>query len=865
MGEIYRAKDTRLNRAVAIKVVVTQVRDDAEFTRRFEREARALAALNHPHACALFDVGHHDGLDFLVMEFLEGQTLADRIKQGALPFNEALSIAIDVADALTAAHRHGIIHRDVKPGNIMLTARGAVLCDFGLAKRPAVAPAGAGFGTIDANGSVSRTGIIVGTPAYMAPEQIEGREVDSRSDIFAFGATVYEAVTGRRPFDGTSQASLTNSIVNHTPHGLRHYQPIAPPALEHIVARCLAKEPDERWQTASDLTRELQWVAKNPIAEGIPLVRRHSLGLGAATAALVAVLAVGVSMYLMMARPQNSPTMRFEISLPEGWRVVGGVEESTPTVPLAVSPDGQHVAVVARNAAGGRLLAVRSLHTMPARLLAGTEGASSPFWSPGSRFLGFFADGKLKKIDILSGSPITLCDAHASTGGTWSRNGVILFSTELSGIQRVSANGGSPEAVTALTDGEIGHSRPSFLPDQKHFLYFAENGGWTGSIYVGSLESSLRKLLLASPDSVNAVYSRGHLLFQRQTALVAQAFDLTRLELLGEPFQIADVAQIGLIGTPAGVFAVAEQGVVAYQPGLGAGSSRLIWFDRSGREVEVVGDGAAFSDLEPSPDRSHAVVSVPERGRSTRDVWVFDLARRVRTRFTLDPVDDIRPEWSHDGTFIVFASNRKGKLDLYRKPFSGSGADEVLLEDDRDKYPQSFSPDGRFLLYAVADSSSGWDLWVLPLFGDRKAYPFMNMPFQEIAGKFSPDGRWIAYLSTESGRPEIYVVPFPGPGRKWQVSTAGGDQPTWHPNGTEIFYLTVNGDSMMSAAVNGKGSTFEVGAVTRLFETRPVQARGRYFPSRDGQRFLINTASDPASSPITVVVNWLPEERVAPN
>jgi len=529
--------------------------------------------------------------------------------------------------------------------------------------------------------------------------------------------------------------------------------------------------------------------------------------------------------------------------------------------PLEVSPDGNRIAIVATRADGKSQLWVRSLDTLTAQSLAGTDGAFQPFWSPDGRFLGFFADGKLKKIEVSGGPAITLCDAPDPRSGTWNRDGVIVFGpTPASALQRVSAAGGLPTAASTLGQGESVHMRPFFLPDGRHFLYRASTGPGAGPIYVGSLNSAERKLLF-NADSANVFYSQGYLLFLREMTLMAQPFDARRFALTGDAFPIAENIVSTATVNPTGVFSVSENGVLAYQTGAAEAGSQLVWFDRSGKQIGVLGDSAAYGDLELSPDGKRASVSVLGQAGKGRDIWLYDVARGLRTRFTFDGEDEQSTIWSPDGSWVVFGSRHKQSLDLYQKASNGVGTEQLLLEDNvGNKYPTSWSPDGRFILYFTGTSSprTGADLFILPLSGDRKPRPFLNTEFNEVAGHFSPDGRWVAYYSNESGRYEVYVASFPGPGGKWQISTAGGKSPRWRREGTEVFYLDPD-NKLMAATVNGKGSSFEVGAVKALFETRAAYPNYQYpyDVSADGQRFLINTLpAQVASRPITVVVNW---------
>jgi serine/threonine protein kinase/Tol biopolymer transport system component len=864
MGEVYRAKDTRLDRIVAIKVLPKHLADRAELRERFEREAKAISSLNHPHICTLHDVGHQDGIDYLVMEYVEGETLASRLAKGPLPLDQVLRYAIEIADALDKAHRKGITHRDLKPSNIMLTKSGPKLLDFGLAKLGEdAAPTGSLSQLSTGKDPITAQGTILGTLQYMAPEQLEGKDADARTDIFAFGVLVYEMATGKKAFEGKSQASLIAKILETDPPPISSLQPMTPPTLDRVVRTCLAKDPDDRWQTAADVTKQLKWIAEGGSQTGILMpvatYRKTREALIAAVATIAVVAALVLAFLYFRRVPQDAQTMRFFVSPPETWSLARQLTSTgAPSAPLAVSPDGHQIAFAATSPDGRTLLWVRSLEALTAHALTGTEDALRPFWSPDSRFLGFFADGKLKKIEVSGGPAITLCDASGGGGGAWSRDGVLVFSPRpYSGLQKVAASGGVPTPATKLSQGDIAHIRPSFFPDGRHFLYRATVSGSTGGpIYLASLDSADRKLLL-NADSTNVLYSQGHLLFLRDTTLMAQPFDVRRLVLTGDAFPIAEQIQTQS-ATPYGVFSASENGVLAFQTGhAAAGSQQLVWFDRTGKKIGVLGNPAVSSDLELSPDGKRASVSIPGQAGNTRDIWLYDVARGLPTRFTFGTAIAFASIWSPDGSRIVFESSRKGHYDLYQKPVNGTGTEEVLLEDNLDKVPVSWSPDGRFILYVtLGGAPKGDDLLVLPLSGDRKPFPFLNTEFNEVNGRFSPDGRWVVYQSDESGKFEVYVAPFPGPGEKTQISTTGGIQPRWRHDGTEIFYLAPD-IKLMATTVNGKGSRFEVGAVKPLFETSINAVRNSYDVSADGQRFLVNTAPEQAlSAPITIVLNW---------
>jgi len=859
MGEVYRAHDTRLNRDVALKVLPEVFARDRERMARFEREAKLLASLNHPNIAAIYGLEESGPIRALVMELVEGPTLAERIRGGPVAVDETLPIAKQVADAVEYAHDNNVIHRDLKPANIKVKADGMVkVLDFGLAKALADEPTAADMSNSPTlSMAATRQGVILGTAAYMSPEQAKGKTADRRADVWAFGVVVCEMLTGRQVFTGETLPETLAAVMKEEP-SFEALPSNTPPAIRKVLRRCLHKNVKRRLQHIGEARIILEDVLSGAApAEPVAASRHNRERVAWSVAAvlfvlLVAGLALGAFAYFRRA-PEETKAVRFLLSPPEGWNLRQAPGGSSPA-PLAVSPDGQRVAFVATGADGKSLLWVRPLDTLAAESLAGTDDATSPFWSPDSRFLGFFAGGKLKKIAVSGGPPITLCDTRDGNGGTWSRDGFIVFEPAgLSALQKVSAAGGMPTAATVLAPGETRHQRPFFLPDGRHFLYETERGAnYLGvSIYLASLDSTERKLLLNS-NSSNVVYSQGHLLFLRETTLMAQPFDTQRLELVGEAYPIAEQIQIRPAGEPYAIFSASENGVLAYQSGAAAGGSQLTWFDRSGKQIGILGEPAAYADIELSPDGRQASVSLPDQTRRGRDIWMYNVARGLRTRFTFDPADELPAIWSPDGSKVIFNSRRKGPLDLYQKASDGSGTEALLLEDNSDKYPLSWSADGRLILFRA-----GGDVFVLPLSGERKPMPYLQTQFNEGDSQFSPDGRWVAYASNESGRFEVYVAPFRGPGGKWQVSTTGGSEPRWRRDGTEVFYLDPD-DKLMVAAVNGRGSTFEVGAVRPLFETRAgAVARFRYSVSADGQRFLVNTFPEQsASAPITVVLNW---------
>jgi Tol biopolymer transport system component len=717
--------------------------------------------------------------------------------------------------------------------------------------------------------------MVLGTLGYMAPEQVRGQPTDHRSDVFAFGVVLYEMLAGRRAFGRETAIDTMSAILKDDPPDLPIADRNIPPALARIVDRCLEKSPTARFQSTGDLAFALEALSSQsgttpaltaPIPEARAATKRDRLAWTLvavlAVVALAAIAAGGV-MFFAGARVDDGAT-RFVVLPPDGWALATQLQSGAAAGPLAVAPDGRQVAFVARNATGSTLIWVRSLDTLDAKGLAGTEGGVSPFWSPDSRSLGFFADGKLKRIDVAGGPPVTLCNAMPGISGAWSPDGVIVFSEGLgTPLQKVSASGGVPTPATALQEGERDHARPVFLPDGRHFVFRANfPSGSRGPAFVGSLDSTEERTRLMDVDSTNVVYSDRHLLFLRERTLMAQPFDPDRPVLAGEPFPIAE--QIQTLGaTPYGFFSASANGVLTYQTGNAVVFPQLTWLDRTGKVVETIGQPAPYGDLALGPDGRRAIVRIVA-GQGAQDLWLLDLARDgLSTRFTFDPADDYSPVWSPDGERVIFSSLRKVPPALYQRASSGAGNDELLMDLMEGQVPSDWSWDGRYLLVTRTSAQTQTDLWVLPMVGDGKLFPYLQTPAVEVQGSFSPDGKWIAYTSNESGRAEIYVAPFSGSsasGGKRQVSTNGGGQPRWSPDGREIYYVSqTQTPQLMAASVSVQGTALDVGAVTPLFPLRlPGTGGSIYQPSRDGKRFLVNIASAPDTTPtpITVVVNW---------
>jgi eukaryotic-like serine/threonine-protein kinase len=865
MGEVYRARDTRLERTVAIKILPEQLSNDPVRKQRFEREAKTISNLNHPHICVLYDVGHQDGIDYLVMECVEGETLGKRLEKGALPLEQVLKFGTQIADALDKAHRSGVVHRDLKPGNIMLTPTGAKLLDFGLAKPAApMASVATLTAAVTQSSPMTEQGAIVGTFQYMSPEQIEAKELDGRSDIFSLGAVLYEMLTGQRAFQGKSQLSVASAILEKEPVPISTVKPMTPPTLDHAIRRCLAKEPEKRWQSAADLAGELQWIAEagSQTAVPFPVVSRRSAreGIAWAAAATAGLLAVFFGIGYLRHPPSEARTVRAFILSPEKAKFAPvGIEGG----PVTISPDGRHLAFAAKDESGKQLLWIRPLDSVAAQPLSGTEGASYPFWSPDSRFVGFFAGGKLKKIAVSGGLVQSLCDAPEGRGGTWNEEGVILFAPSIrNALSRVQDSGGTPAPATKLDESQPGasHRWPSFLPDGHHFLFFAR--GNTPGIYSGALDSQETKLLLQS--EANAAYSSsGYLLWWREGTLMAQPLDTKHVELTGNAVPLADHVLYSY-GQSVGVFSISQNGILAYQSGETLGASQLSWFDRSGKQLGKIGEQDFLAHPRISPNGERIAVNIANVSGTQRDIWLYELARGVRTRFTLSQSADYAV-WSPDGSRIVFSSGYRDRPGLFVKSPSGTGGEQLLLDTPGVEVPWSWSPDGRYIAYMqhgpmqVVDKFS---IWILPLFGDRKPFPFLESEYNRGAPTFSPDGRWIAYQSNESGAAEIYVAAFPSATTNLQVSTAGGVAPVWRPDGKELFYLT-RGGQLMAVSVSSSGSGLKLETPHALFQTGILLLAGPlglgtqpFDVSGNGERFVIAAYGDVTPTPITVVLNW---------
>jgi eukaryotic-like serine/threonine-protein kinase len=876
MGEVYRARDTRLDRAVALKVLPASFASDPDRLRRFELEAKATGALNHPNILTIYDTGAHEGTPYIVTELLEGSDLRALLKDGPLPLRQALDYARQIAEGLAAAYEKGITHRDLKPENLFVTTEGRVkILDFGLAKLNP--PKLVGIMGAEAMMQMPHTdpGVVLGTVGYMSPEQVRGQEADHRSDIFAFGIILYEMLSGRRAFQGETFAEVMAAIVKEDPLELTTADQQIPAPLARVTRRCLEKRPERRFQTAHDLGFALEalsafsdsqqtpalraWPESEAEKAGAAIFKRERL-MWLAVSLLLAAALISAMLYLRKPSPESRVT-RLSIPLPQGT-----VTASAMAPDLALSPDGRRL-VFSATGERTRQLWLRALDAFTTQPLAGTEGADAPFWSPDGRYIAFFADNKLKKVDTRSGVIETICPAGSGRGGDWSRDGVILFcSGDGAALSRVNAAGGKPEAVTELdaARGETNHDYPSFLPDGRHYLFHVfgrDNHG----IYVGSLDSKDRKLLIPlSPDTANstrAVWSAsGFILYAlNRTTLLARAFDPDRLELIGEPSRIAENVIVSLTGNAR--FTAATNGansVLAYIQYREMDVAQLTWRDRGGKRLGVAGPAEPWTSFELSPD-DRLVALIRNEPSRLNSLWQLNLTQGATTRFVTDTDSaNFFPVWSPNGEYLAFASARNSALNLFLKRTTGAAPEERLLETRSQTYPLSWSPDGKFLVFAMGDPQTRTDIWLLPLSGERKPQPLLRTKSDERGARVSPDGNWLVYVSDETGINEVYVTQFPQPGRSWRISRSGGSTPYWRGDGRELFFLS--GNKLMAASVVTTGATaeFQAGAPQPLFEIEGPN----YAPSRDGQRFLTSVVTEKAPAPlINVALNWTAEVK----
>jgi serine/threonine protein kinase/Tol biopolymer transport system component len=871
MGDVYEAWDPRLDRTVAIKVL--RLGGSRSGRDRFEREARAVARLNHPHICTLHDVGHDGPVDYLVMEHLVGDTLARRLSRGPLPWTEAIEVAIQMASALDCAHCAGIVHRDLTPANIFLVRRSggsgppiAKLLDFGLAK------AGAASGEVSVrpldmreatpSTPLTRVGAFVGTIGYVAPEQIDGGAVDARSDLFALGVVLYESIAGRRAVEHASDAQEMTAVPEQQLKPLTDYQPEMPAVVDRIVSTCLARDPDDRFQTARDLHRALTWARDQTSSDSTQTTsgspRRRLLGWGLAA---VLALAAGTAMFWSGNAPPAAEPVTFSVYPPAGTRLPRGAAE------MAIAPDGRRLVFVALSTDGIRRLWIRDFDAIDAHMVEGTDDASYPFWSPDGESLGFFANGTLRRIPAAGGRSEVLCRVGlGGQGASWSPNGTILFSSFGEAVRRVPDTGGQPQAVTVqdATAGESTHAWPVFLPDWHRFVYLARSGdpGRT-AIFQRALDSGETHRLFTA-ESHPAIVA-GHILSMERGSLIARPYDLVRGRLTGEPVTVATaIAEDSPLRSGGAFAAGGDPPVVAYRSASPVG--RLLWFDRRGNITEVKAPPGDYQNPWLSPDEQRIAVERTDATTGRHAIWSVDERRGITSRLVADTSGAHMPVWSPDGRRIAFNSNRRGGIDLYRADADGSGTAELLLAaTDRVGFiPMDWSSDGRQLLYS-AGAGSQRRLWILPMQPRQEPHIWRSAAVsdaREDQGQFSTDGEWIAYTSNESGGYEVYISPVSGAGRRRQVSTNGGAQPRWRRDGQELFYLAPDGN-LMAATVTARVDGIETGQPHALFNTGItasfVDRRNQYLVTRDGQRFLVNVSTeDQSSAPITVIVNWRP-------
>ncbi len=845
MGEVYKARDTRLDRTVAIKVLPEKTAQDPSLRARFEREAKAISSLNHPHICTLHDIGHENGIDYLVMEYIEGETLSDRLKRGPMDIPEALGIAIEAADALDSAHRQGLIHRDLKPGNIMLTKDGAKLLDFGLAKTQVGLGGDASLSAITQTTPLTGAGTLIGTIQYMAPEQLEGSEAEKRSDIFAFGVVLYEMIAGQPAFAGKSQASLIAAIIERTPTPIATLKPLAPPGLDRLIQKCLAKDPDARWQSIRDLADELRWIAQSGSQAGIsaPLSAKRKFRFRLAWAvATLALLSTGILAFVMFTQPEAPDRVRRFSVTPQP-----GLEDmSWPFI----SPDGRQLAFLGIDTIGVRSIWIRSLNSLESHRLPGTEGAGRPFWSPDSRYLGFNQNSKQIKKILVSGGPAQLVgELNGVADGTWGSAGEMLFDNGMGDtLFQISASGGVCRPAPGLYETGASHSRygwPWFLPDGKSFLFLnmgdTAGGGSSGGSYglmVGSIESGEVRRLTATDSRV--AYSRdGYLLYVLDNVLLAQEFDEHSWELLSEPIPIAENVPVQVSNGRAG-FSVSDEGTLVFDQDASGSLSELYWVDRNGRVIEKIGEASEFKDIALSPDENSVAYALGNANDKTRNIYIHDLNRGISSRLTFGGGLAYNPLWSGDSKKICYTYGSIQSFTVWSKPADGSASAVALFDSTSSRgLLNDISKDGNVLAYV---SVSPRISVVLHFLDDvDSSIAVADNEFWEYGIKISPNGRFVAYTSMESGRGEIYIRQVDGSGGKWQVSKDAGEQPLWRADGKEFYYLA-GGRKLMAVKVDIENNLV-IGKAVELFEKDFLTGfliSSAYQPSSDGQKFLVN-------------------------
>jgi Tol biopolymer transport system component len=862
MGEVYRAHDSRLGRDVAIKVLPPQLQADPDLKARFEREARAISSLQHAHICTLFDVGHQEGIDYLVMEYLEGETLAARLLKGPLPLDQVLSIAIQIADALERAHRHGIIHRDLKPANIMLTKSGAKLMDFGLAKGKTAAASGGSVGLLTPSTPtmnvaqmtspltpLTQKGLIVGTFQYMAPEVLQGAEADARSDIFSFGCALYEMAAGKRPFDGKSQVGLLAAILERDPEPISVLQPMTPPALEKLIRTCLAKDPEERWQSAHDLKLQLEAISEMGSKAGIPAVvagarrERKRLGMVVAVAGWVLAAAglVGVVLYSRRLSQEQQP-VRVEIELPSGvdmnMNAFGGA---------VISPDGKRLAIPAATPNGSELW-VRDLTSGKAALIPGTQGATFPFWSPDGNMIGFFSNGKMRTVAAAGGPVQIICDAPAGRGGAWSQAGMIVFTPNIEEpLYKVGESGGTPVAVTSLGGRGHTHRNPIFLPDGKHFLFTQRLvAAPVGDLYAGSLDASAPRPVVQQAS--NGVYAQGYLLYLHDRNLMAQHFDPKSMTVSGNPVPVAENVEYWA-PKDLGNFSVSSTGTLVYRTEQ-ATDSRFAWMKLPGKESEEFGDtiSGISGQISVSADAKKISFAKREADAPDTDLWLYDVDRKILARQTFNVRGFIYSAFSPDGAKLAITSSI-GTQGSMRIKTLATGEEKAIASQIQDiAYVHSWSPDGKYLIISVQDPKTLFDVYAQPADGSTPM-PLLNKSYDERDGEVSPNGKWLAYISNESGRSEVYITDFPGAHSKMQVSSEGGFWHAWSHDGKSLYFA--NGKKLMVTEIRNP-ETMELGG-TALVTTLDAQPLGF---GRDGRLLVLKSTNGQQAEPLRMLLHF---------
>jgi Tol biopolymer transport system component len=859
MGEVFKARDTRLDRSVAIKVLPEALARDPEFKSRFEHEARAISSLNHPNICTLYDVGHENGTHYLVMELIEGESLAGRLSKGPLPFDQIVRYGAQIAEALDRAHRAGVIHRDLKPGNVMLTKSGAKLLDFGLAKTGGAPPTPAAYSGETHRMPITREGVVMGTFQYMAPEQIEGEAADARTDIFALGAVLYEMATGKRAFHGKTRTSLIAAIVSAEPPPISTIQPVTPPAFERVVSTCLRKDPEERWQNARDVALALKAISEESADRPPRTSKRAALPL---LLAALAATAIAFALYFWRAATEKDAAtpIRTLVLAPEKTTF----EFRNYGAPPAISPDGTRIVFGAASQGKPRTLWIRPLDSLTAKELPGTEGAMFPFWSADSRLVGFFTDTSLKKIDTSGGSSLIVCPADDGRGGAWSPDGrTIVFGHRYSGLFRVAAGGGTPVQISKVDGTFASHRWPAFLPDGKSVLYLATPSGSEhrdNTVYMTTIDGKVQKPIVKATNEPH--YLDGYLLVARDRILTAQRLDVRKMEVTGEPVSLSQqqIETASLLSRS--MVSVSADGTLVYQTGEVALNTRLTWFDRAGKIVGAFGDDAPYQMVSIAPDAK--TVAFTYATSVQPNIWLFDVARGVRTRLTFGDGPHYGPAFSPDSRNVAFYSRNPNAL--IRKNLQ-TGAEETVLSMPAPASAPStltWSPDSQTILYTDAGRATRSDLRWLSL-AEGKSHTFLATNAVETNGRFSPDGKWVAYQSSESGLQQVYVAPFPPTGAKWQISTVGGVVPRWRADGKELFYVVPTSYDLMAVPIS-LGTSPQMGKPARLFALPIVVTSSAMYDVRgDGQQFLVNAriGDVPPPSPLIVVQNFMSELRQA--